>query len=110
MNFQNLKEVQMGTGRLDVDMWINDLIDNDLIDIIDMANIDSIQNLQLYGQYYHNKTNNLYVITGFCKVKDQTTRQWNDGVVYSPVFADKSGQKATYIRTVADFINNFRNA
>ena len=98
-------------------MWIDDLIDNDLVDIISMANIDSIQNLQLYGQYYqlygqyyHNKTNNLYVITGFCKVKDQTTRQWNDGVVYSPVFADKSGQKATYIRTVSDFINNFRNA
>ena len=86
-------------------MWFDDLVD-----IISMTSIQSIQNLQLYSQYYHNKTNNLYVITGFCKVKDERTREWHEGVEYSPVFADKSGQKATYIRTVADFINNFRNA
>lgn len=83
---------------------------SDLVDIISMANINAIQNFQLYSQYYHNKTNNLYVITGFCKVKDETTREWKDGVVYSPVFADKNGQKVTYIRTVKDFNANFRNA
>lgn len=75
-----------------------------------MSNIDNIQNLQLYGNYYHIKTNNLYVITNFCKVKDELTREWKDGIEYISVFPDKNGQKPTYVRTVKDFVANFKNA
>ena len=35
--------------------------------------INNITNLQLFGHYYHNRTNNLYIVTKFVKVKQGDT-------------------------------------
>lgn len=69
----------------------------------------NIQNLQLYGNYYHVETNNLYIVTGLVKMKFEDGR-WVDAVEYRPVFADSNGMYPTYVRSVNSFVNNFRNA
>lgn len=76
--------------------------------VMEAQAISNITNLQLFGHYYHNKTNNLYIVTKFVKVKQDDT--WVDGVEYSPVFADSNGQMPTYVRTLSNFLSNFRNA
>ena len=68
--------------------------------------MNEIVNLQLYGHYYHKRTNNLYKIIEFVKVKNDNDGKWYDGIRYTR--ADKESQ--SFVCTVTSFINRFKNA
>lgn len=53
------------------------------------------------GFYKHNEKPGIYGIVGECKIKDEVTREWSDGVVYH----DKNSR--IYVRTKKDFEEHF---
>lgn len=68
--------------------------------------MNEIKNLQIQGLYYNKKTNNLYRVVEFCKMKDHTTGTWYDAVGY--VRCTEPSQK--YVRSVASFVEKFKDA
>lgn len=51
---------------------------------------------------YHKPRQNLYKVLGSCKIKDQATDSWLDGLAYQPV---DGGQ--IYSRPLTAFSDNF---
>lgn len=48
----------------------------------------------------------LYVIIGFCRMKNQATREWVDGVIYERV--EKLDISLRFVREKTDFENKFK--
>ncbi|WP_418821729.1 hypothetical protein [Phocaeicola plebeius] len=56
-------------------------------------------NKESHSGYPHDKQ---YFITGFCRLKNPTTREWVDGVCYC------DGEQV-FVREKIDFYNHFKN-
>lgn len=52
--------------------------------------------------YPHDK---IYTYEGSCRVKDPTTREWVDGVIYSHI---EGNTKHIFVRELSDFKEHFK--
>jgi len=63
-----------------------------------------VDSVKIDAHYAHNRTNNTYVVKGFCEYKDAGLGKWLNCVMYSPVDDDSK----IYVRVVENFVSRFK--
>lgn len=60
------------------------------------------------GDKYTHAKGGEYVLMGSVKIKNSSTREWTDGVIYMKFPLDKTGPNLHYVREEHDFRKRFK--
>lgn len=60
--------------------------------------------------YFYSKNQHLYIVQGHCRMKNPTTKEWMDGIVYTQYSSNPAvydDESETYVRESQDFVSKF---